>query len=116
MAEQLLLDLYGCDSKMLLDASLICSAAHHAVKQIGAEIVEECVHQFEPYGVSYLAVISTSHFSIHTWPEYGYAAIDIFSCQEAIPQAVGDALAIQFGAKQHRLQTVERRISISPQI
>lgn len=45
---------------------------------IGAGIVEECYHKFSPMGISAVAVITTSHISIHTWPEYGYAAVDIF--------------------------------------
>lgn len=110
MAEQLLLDLYECKAEMLLDANKICEAARKAVAQIGAEIIKECVHQFQPQGVSYLAVISTSHLSVHTWPECGYAAIDIFSCQEEIPQQVGEALAKQFGAQHYQIQNVKRRI------
>lgn len=41
-------------------------------------------HRFEPYGVSGMVVISESHFSIHTWPEYDYCAIDIFVCGEKV--------------------------------
>ena len=92
MAEQLLADYYDCDAARLDDAALLREAAHAAVQAVGAEVVEECVHRFEPMGVSYIAVISTSHISIHTWPEYGYAAVDIFSCAQGIPQEVAEAL------------------------
>lgn len=51
---------------------------HMVCQCIGAGIVEECYHKFSPMGISAVAVITTSHISIHTWPEYGYAAVDIF--------------------------------------
>jgi len=49
-------------------------------------------HQFNPHGVSGVVVIAESHFSIHTWPEYGYCALDIFTCGEQIDSD----LALQF--------------------
>ena len=81
MAVQLIADLYGC-SEIINDTEAIKRAAHRAIEYVGADIVEECIHKFEPIGVTYFAVISTSHFSVHTWPEYGYAAVDIFSCTD----------------------------------
>ena len=77
MAIQLIADLYDC-AEIIDDTEAIKKAAHKAIEFVGAEIVEECIHKFEPVGVTYFAIISTSHFSIHTWPEYRYAAIDIF--------------------------------------
>ena len=108
MAEQLIVDLYGCDAVSLNEADRIREIAHEAVHSIGAEIVIECVHQFEPVGVSYIAVITTSHISIHTWPEYGYAAADVFSCGDGIPEALAQALGKAFGAQKIRTQSLER--------
>ena len=67
MAVQLIADLYGC-GQILDDLEAIKESAHLAIEYVGANIVEECVHKFEPIGITYFAVISTSHFSIHTWP------------------------------------------------
>ena len=50
------------------DTKAVTEAAHKAIEYVGAKIVEECIHKFEPIGITYFAVISTSHFSIHTWP------------------------------------------------
>ena len=77
MASQLFADLYGCDVTILNSEQDIREIARRVVSDIGAEIVEECVHTFEPIGITYFAVITTSHFSVHTWPEYGYAAVDV---------------------------------------
>ena len=108
LAHQLIVDLYGCDAALLNDAALVQRAAHEAVASLGAEIVEECVHAFEPIGVSYIAVITTSHFSIHTWPEFGYAAVDVFSCAEEIPAQLTSRLAAQFQAKTQTVRQLER--------
>ena len=108
LAHQLIADLYGCDEMLLNDAALVQALAHEAVASLGAEIVEECVHAFEPIGVSYIAVITSSHFSIHTWPEYGYAAVDVFSCAEKIPEALTERLAAQLHAKTRTVRQLER--------
>lgn len=66
MAVQMIADYYGCDTALLNNAEALAGMAHSVVHAIGAEIVSECVHSFTPIGVSYIAVITTSHFSIHT--------------------------------------------------
>ena len=73
--------------------------------------MEECIHEFEPIGVTYFAVITTSHFSVHTWPEYGYAAVDIFSCTDTVLEGISEMLQELFGAKEVKTQLVERDIS-----
>lgn len=110
MACQLMVDLYGCSASLLDDVELIRKIAGEAIDTIGAEIVEECVHKFEPIGVTYIAVITTSHFSIHTWPENGYAAVDIFSCSEAVPEMLAERLKEAFDAKRMKTSQFERDI------
>lgn len=110
MASQLLVDLYVCDDEILNDLEKIKEIAHKVIGEIQSEVVEECVHQFQPIGVTYIAVITTSHFSIHTWPEHGYAAVDIFSCNEAIPDIMAEKLKIAFGAKTAIVRRFERYI------
>lgn len=109
MARQLIADLYGC--KDILDnPELIREAAHIAIEYVNAAIVEECIKEFEPIGVTYFAIISTSHFSIHTWPEYGYAAIDIFSCKNEVVDGIALKLKELFGAKDIVFREIERVI------
>ncbi len=110
MASQLLVDLYGCDEKLLNDLEAIRDIARQAIREIGSDIVEECVHRFEPVGITYIAVITTSHFSIHTWPEHGYAAVDIFSCQEAVPDRLAAILRTAFRTGECRVRKYEREI------
>lgn len=109
MAVQLIADLYGCADR-IDDMDAIKEAAHKAIDFVGAQIVEECIHKFEPIGVTYFAIISTSHFSIHTWPEYGYAAIDIFSCKDGVVDGIAQVLKELFGAEQIQIRSIQRDI------
>lgn len=110
MAQQLVIDLYACNKNILDDMEQIKNIAHNVIAEIGAGIVEECMHKFEPIGVTYIAVITTSHFSVHTWPEYGYAAVDIFSCDDGVTAMIGQNIAKAFGAKRHICRDFERDI------
>ena len=110
MAKHLVADLYGC-GKMIDDIEALKEAAHKAIEYVGANIVEECIHEFEPIGRTYFAVITTSHFSVHTWPEYGYAAIDVFSCTDTVVEGITETLKELFEAKEIKTQIIERDIS-----
>lgn len=110
MASQLMIDLYECDDNILNDLDYIRNVAHKVIKEMGSGIVEECVHKFEPIGITYIAVITTSHFSVHTWPENGYAAVDIFSCDEELPEKLAFRLKEAFGAKRHKINKFCRSI------
>lgn len=114
MASQLFADLYGCDVKILNNENDIKEIARKVVSEIGAEIVEECVHTFQPIGITYFAVITTSHFSVHTWPEYGYAAIDVFSCGEEVTEKISELLKTAFKASDIKVKKVERVIGDKP--
>lgn len=75
-----LLEFYGCDPAALKRAREVKSLLCRAVRQGGGKIVKALFHNFSPYGVSGVVVITESHVTIHTWPEHAYAAVDIFSC------------------------------------
>lgn len=109
-AKQLIVDLYGCPASCIDDVNYIRDVVHKVCESIGAGIVEECYHRFMPIGISAIAVITTSHISIHTWPEYGYAAVDIFSCQEDIPGEICCRLADSLKAEQAETRMIEREI------
>ena len=110
MASQIMVDLYECDDKIIDDLDKIKEISHSMINDINSEIVEECFHKFQPIGITYIAVITTSHFSIHTWPEYGYVAVDIFSCEEELPQSIADKLKVAFGAKKIIIRHFERDV------
>lgn len=84
---------------------------HDAALFAGATIVDERFHSFEPHGVSGVVVIAESHLTIHTWPEYGYAAVDVFTCGDQIdPQDAASFLKDALGAQRYTVQTLKRGI------
>jgi S-adenosylmethionine decarboxylase proenzyme len=69
-----------CDPEKLSDVEHITRSMLQAATASGATIITHAFHHFSPYGVSGAVIIAESHLSIHTWPEYGYAAVDLFTC------------------------------------
>jgi len=84
LGRHLILELYGCPSHCLDDLDLVGRVLTEAVEDSGATLIKPFFHQFSPQGVSGVVVIAESHFSVHTWPEYGYAAVDMFTCGDCV--------------------------------
>jgi S-adenosylmethionine decarboxylase len=83
----LIIDLW--DARHLNDADVIELALRRSVRASGATLLHLHLHEFSHNGgISGVAVLAESHISIHTWPERGYAAIDVFMCGQARPHAV----------------------------
>lgn len=78
----LILDLYGCDEDILNDRDQLEEALVMALMTAKANVLRVIGHKFEPQGVTLLALLAESHASIHTWPEIGYCAIDLYTCGE----------------------------------
>lgn len=99
LGRQILVEYYDCDSTKLNDVEFIESALIKATKASKATIVTHNFHKFSPHGVSGVIVIAESHVSIHTWPEYQYAAVDIFTCGDTIdPWIIQEFLKGSFGS------------------
>lgn len=75
-----MLELYDCPSRLLNDEMFVKRALQGAVEAGWATLLHEVSHKFQPQGVTALALIAESHVAIHTWPEHGYAAADVFTC------------------------------------
>jgi S-adenosylmethionine decarboxylase len=84
LGRHILAEFFDCDGELLKDTSFIENEMGAAAEACGATIVESCFHTFNPFGVSGAVVISESHLTIHTWPEYNYAAVDIFTCGDTV--------------------------------
>src|ERR1700744_6393188 len=80
LARHTLLELHDCDAALLNAPVELKELLCDAVRLGCGTIVSEVFHTFSPHGVSGVVVIAESHVAIHTWPEHGYAAVDIFSC------------------------------------
>jgi S-adenosylmethionine decarboxylase len=77
-------ELYGCNAQKLSDVVYVTEAMLEAARQAKCTIITQSFHHFSPHGVSGAIIISESHLAIHTWPEFNYAALDIFTCGDTI--------------------------------
>lgn len=84
LGNHILVEFYNCDKDILNNVKFIEDSMVEASILSGATVVGSHFHTFSPHGVSGVVIIAESHLSIHTWPEYGYAAVDIFTCGETI--------------------------------
>ncbi len=84
LGHHLIVEYSECDKNVLNDARLVEKHMNEAVRQSGATIIRSVFHKYSPHGVSGVVVIAESHFAIHTWPEYCYAALDFFTCGRAV--------------------------------
>jgi len=84
LGRHVLAEFYGCSPEILNNTAQIEEIMVNAALEAGAEIREVVFHEFTPQGVSGVVVISESHLAIHTWPEFGYAAVDVFTCGTAV--------------------------------
>ncbi|GIX40631.1 MAG: S-adenosylmethionine decarboxylase proenzyme [Leptospiraceae bacterium] len=75
-----IIELYGCKPAILDDIEKIENTLNYSADLAGATIISSKFHKFSPQGVSGVIVIAESHLSIHTWPELGYAALDLYTC------------------------------------
>ena len=109
LGKHLLLELKDCDKEVLNDISFLKSVLLAAAGEAGATVLGESFHRFNPHGVSGVVIISESHLCIHTWPEHGYAAADIFTCGDSVqPQKAAEILISKLGSKNHSVLEVQR--------
>ena len=99
LGRHLLIEFYDCSFDILNDAELIKDKLVTAAKKAGCTIVSAHSNLFNPHGVSAVVVIAESHVTIHTWPELGYASVDIFTCSDSVnPWDIRDELLISLCA------------------
>ncbi|MFW5878642.1 MAG: adenosylmethionine decarboxylase [Myxococcota bacterium] len=106
-----LLDLYGCNPEILNDCARLESILKQTAVDLDCTVVEQVFHRFAPHGVSGVVVIAESHLAIHTWPECGYAAVDLFTCSETTElAALTEILREQFEADEVHFREESRGI------
>ncbi|WIF96204.1 adenosylmethionine decarboxylase [Caminicella sporogenes] len=84
LGRHILAEFYNCNQEIINDHNLIERYLIDAAKKANATVVESCFHMFNPWGVSGVVVIQESHLTIHTWPELGYASVDLYTCGDEV--------------------------------
>ena len=111
LGRHLLLELFDCDPDAINSLDIVKTAMVEAAKRAQATIVDVVFHEFNPFGISGVVVIAESHLAIHTWPEYRYAAVDVFSCGETLqPQVAVEHLVEQLGAARTSVVELQRGV------
>ncbi|MCZ6521228.1 MAG: polyamine aminopropyltransferase [Bacteroidetes bacterium] len=95
LGRHVLVEYYDCDPQLLDDVVYIEKSMEMAALKANATLINSAFHHFSPFGVSGVIVIQESHFAIHTWPEYGFASVDLFTCGESVDPWVSFGLLKQ---------------------
>lgn len=111
-AKHLLVEYEGCDPAILDDLERMKALMREAAEAAGATVVAEAFHRYRPQGVTGVLVIEESHFSVHTWPEHGYAALDFYTCGDCRPERADEVLRQRLGAKHAEIALVERGLRL----
>lgn len=105
----LLLEMWDCDRDVINDAKKIDGIVRKAATEAKATVINTMSHEFDPSGITCLAILAESHLSVHTWPEQGYVAADIFTCgRSADPQPAAEFLVKAFGPKDSKVVELTR--------
>lgn len=100
LGRHLILEMWDCDDNVINDVDKIRELLNAAAKDAGAIVIKSFSHKFSPFGVTGVALLAESHISIHTWPEEGYVAVDIFTCGTAAnPQLAVQRLLVELKPK-----------------
>jgi S-adenosylmethionine decarboxylase len=104
-----ILELYDCPPELLNDEAYVKQSLRTAVDRGLSSMLQEVSHRFHPQGVTALGLLAESHISIHTWPEFGYAAADVFTCGDrAQPENACRYLVEAFRAGRHTFRRLAR--------
>lgn len=109
LGRHLLIELTGCNVTLLDDLEFLKQSLHSAAVRSGATVVGDSFYHFSPQGVSGVVNIAESHISIHTWPECGYAALDVFTCGDRVePEEAARLISESLEAKHCSLVELKR--------
>ena len=109
VGRHLLGNLYGCSADLLKNVDVVKEIMYKTVREAGFNAVGDVFHQYEPFGVTGVILISDSHFSIHTWPEHNFIAVDIFTCsKEGNPELGLEILCRYFKPERVEKQIIDR--------
>jgi len=96
-----------------MDSDALYDATGQAVRKAGLTVLNEAYYKFSPYGATFFFLLSESHASFHTWPEHGYCAVDLFTCNLSLDlTALVDELKDILGAASCSLRVIDRTAQI----
>lgn len=109
--KHIIIDAFECNSLHLNNISYLEELCKKAALDADMEIVYSYFHQFEPQGVTGVLVLSTSHLSIHTWPEERYASLDFYTCGQQDLDSQVEFLLKELSSKKAMVYSILRGVS-----
>lgn len=117
LGEHYICDLSDCDPILLFDSERSNRLFTQAIRSSGLTIVDEGFYQFSPHGFTCYLLLAESHASLHAWPEYGYCAIDLFTCNLHLDlEPLFNTIKDLFGAKHSAIRRIDRQAVMAPQL
>ncbi len=108
LGRHFIVDYWACDKGILNDEKKLVDLINEAAKQAGACVLSSNSHNFDGQGVTAVSVLAESHISIHTWPEFNYAGVDIYTCGDCQPLIAHTLIAQALSSERHTLLELER--------
>lgn len=110
IGKHIIADFWGCEYEG--SAKDFENLLLEAAKVSNASVLDTIFHQFKPNGATALLLLAESHISIHTWPEHGYIAVDVFTCGTKMkPQLAIDYLKNKLKPERSEIQTIDRGVN-----
>ena len=110
VGKHIIVDMRRCPRKILDDVNVIEKSLLGAASYANATVIDYSFRKFHPQGVSGIVIIAESHISIHTWPEYGYAAVDVFTCGSADASRAVEYIVKALKSKEHYILDLKRGV------
>ena len=114
-SQHLLVEYFECNSNTLEDNDLIEALLNQAAQAANVTIVQSVFHKYSPQGVTGVVIIEESHLSIHTWPEYGYASVDFYTCGDGLPEKAHEVITKGLSARRSEKLMIDRGLSMKTQ-
>lgn len=113
LGEHYICDLSGCSTEIMLDSERAYTLFSRAVRESGLTVVDEGFYKFSPHGFTCFLLLAESHASLHAWPEHGYCAIDLFTCNLGMDMTpLIENIKNAFGAQSYTLRLLERDAAV----
>ncbi|GAA5025316.1 S-adenosylmethionine decarboxylase proenzyme [Marivirga lumbricoides] len=109
-------DIFECNPNSISFTNSVKELLNDIVAELNLSKVSESYKQFEPVGATGFILLEESHISIHTWPEHGFAAIDVFSCKSFNTEKINDIIHAALGTKNISVKTIERGVSFEHKV
>ncbi len=113
VGRHMILDAWRVSTDLLNDPPFVREALRRSIQACGATLINLCVHQFSPFGVTATATLAESHMAVHTWPEHGYLGADLFLCGSRDPRPAMDSLIESFEPGEVRVRELIRGLEVA---